>query len=53
MSSIANRLREPSSWAGFGLILMQAANAWATHDPAAIGSVIAGIVAIAAPEKKA
>lgn len=48
-----SRLYEPSTWAGLALIISQAANAYATKDPAAIGSVFAGLAAVFLPEKGA
>ncbi len=53
MSFFRNRFREPSSWAGLAAIIGTAAQAWATKDPAAIGSVIAGLAAVLTPEKAA
>lgn len=45
------RLCEPSTWAGLGLVVTQAATAYATRDPAAVGAVLAGLASIAAPER--
>lgn len=53
MSWIINRLREPSTWAGIGLIVTQAAQAWATRDPSAVVAVLGGILAAVAKEKAA
>ena len=47
------RLKEPSTWAGLAAILASAAQAWATKDPATIGAVVAGLVAIVTPERPA
>lgn len=49
---IANRLKEPSTWAGLALIVSQGMQAYATKDPVAIGSVFAGIAAVLMPERK-
>jgi len=48
---VVNRLREPSTWAGFASILAAAAHAYATRDPAAIGATVAGIAAVLMPER--
>jgi hypothetical protein len=53
MSYFKNRLREPSTWAGLASVLATAVQAYATRDPQAIGATVAGLVAIATPEKKA
>lgn len=45
------RLREPSTWAGIGLVITSAAQAWATKDPQAIGAVVAGLAGILLPER--
>ena len=50
---LKNRLSEPSTWAGIALLAAQAAQAWATKDPQAIGAVVAGAAAVLLPEKKA
>lgn len=52
MSTIKQRLKEPSTWAGLALLLTQAAQAWATKDPQAIGATAAGVAAILMPEGK-
>ena len=49
---LKNRLSEPSTWAGIALLAAQAAQAWATKDPQAIGAVVAGAAAVLLPEKK-
>lgn len=49
-AAILARLREPSTWAGIGLVMTQAATAYATRDPAAVGAVVAGLASIVAPE---
>lgn len=46
------RLREPSTWAGIAAVVATAAQAYATRDPQAIGAVVAGAVAILAPDPK-
>lgn len=48
-----NRFKEPSTWAGIGAIVTNAASAWASHDPTAIAGVIAGILAMFIREKGA
>jgi len=53
MSFFKNRFREPSTWAGLAAIIGTAAQAWATKDPAAIGTVFAGLAAVLTPEKGA
>lgn len=53
MNTILSRMREPSSWAGLALLISQAAQAFATRDPASIGAVVAGVAAIVIPERKA
>lgn len=45
------RLREPSTWAGIGLVISSAAQAWATKDPAAVGAVFAGLAGILLRER--
>lgn len=52
MQWILSRLREPSTWAGVGLVITQAAQAWATRDYSAIVAVLGGLLAMAAPEAK-
>lgn len=52
MRFFLQRLTEPSTWAGLAIIAAQAANAWATKDPAAIGTVAAGVASVLLPEKK-
>lgn len=52
MNYLINRLREPSTWAGLGLVLTQAANAWATRDPGALIAAAAGAAAILTPERR-
>ncbi len=52
MNWIINRLREPSTWAGVGLVITQAAQAWATRDPSAIMAVLGGLLAMATSEAK-
>lgn len=51
--TLKNRLREPSTWAGLAAILAAGAQAWATKDPQAIATVLAGVVAVAMPEQGA
>lgn len=51
-SAIAARLREPSTWAGIGLVVTSAAQAWATKDPQAIAAVVAGLAGIVMREAK-
>ena len=48
---IIKRLAEPSTWAGLAAIVGTAAQAWATKDPATIGAVVAGVLAVAMPER--
>lgn len=51
--TIANRLREPSTWAGIGAVVSTAAQAYVTRDPQAIAATLAGLLAIVVPERKA
>jgi len=51
-AALLRRLAEPSTWAGVGLVLTQAATAYATRDPQAIAAVVAGLVSIAVPEAR-
>lgn len=53
MQVIKNRLSEPSTWAGIAALIGTAAQAWATKDPQAIGAVLAGVLAVIVPERKA
>lgn len=53
MSYIINRLTEASTWAGIGLVITQAAQAWATKDPQAIAAVLGGLLAVLTKEKGA
>lgn len=53
MKYFLNRLREPSTWAGIGAVCIAGAQAVATRDPAAMGALLAGIVAVLVPDKKA
>lgn len=54
LSYLARRLREPSTWAGIGSLLITAAGAVNSSDPAAAaGAVVAALVAIGLPEKSA
>lgn len=52
MNTILQRLREPSTWAGVGLLLQGAAQIVATQgaEPMAWATFGAGIVAIVRPE---
>lgn len=52
MNTIANRIKEPSTWAGLAALISMGAQAWATKDPNAIGGVIAGALAMVLPERK-
>lgn len=52
MGYIANRLKEPSTWAGLAMLLQYGAQAVATRDPQAIGAAVAALVAVAAPEAR-
>lgn len=45
------RLRQPSTWAGIGLVITSAAQAWATKDPQAIGAVVAGLASVILNER--
>lgn len=47
------RLAEPSTWAGIGLCLTLAADAYAQPTPERIGAFVAGLVAILRPERPA
>jgi hypothetical protein len=49
--TVGRRLAEPSTWAGFAAILTSAVQAWATRDPVAIGTTLAGVLAVVMPEK--
>lgn len=49
-AALLARMREPSTWAGLGLVVTNAATAYATRDPVAIGALVAGLVSIARPE---
>ena len=49
-SYFLSMIRQPSTWAGIGLVVTQAAQAVATRDPQAIGATLAGVLAILAPE---
>lgn len=49
--TVAQRLREPSTWAGIAAIVGAAASAWATKDPQAIAATVAGALAVLLPEK--
>lgn len=51
MNALLARLREPSTWAGIASLIACAAQAVATKDPASIGAVVAGAIAIVTPEK--
>ena len=53
MKYFLQRLKEPSSWAGFAGLLAFAANAVATKDPQAIGGTVASLLALFLPEKPA
>ena len=53
MNRIRNRLREPSTWAGLGAIMMTGANAWTTQDPQAIAATLAALLAVVLPERPA
>jgi len=53
MNYFLKRLKEPSTWAGIGLLVSQAVSAYSTRDPVAIVSVIGGVAAVLAPEKAA
>lgn len=46
-----SRLREPSTWAGIGLVITSADQAWATKDPAAVGTLFAGLAGILLRER--
>lgn len=48
---LAARLREPSTWAGLGLAVTTGAQAWATHDPQAIGATVAAVLAVVLRER--
>lgn len=50
-AAIAQRLRQPSTWAGLGMLVTTAAQAWSTRDPQAIGATVAGVLAIVLNEK--
>ena len=49
-SYLLSLIRQPSTWAGIGLVVTQASQAVATRDPQAIGATLAGVLAILAPE---
>lgn len=49
-AALLARLCEPSTWAGVGLVVTQAATAIATRDPTAVGAVLAGLASILTPE---
>lgn len=51
--TLVSRLREPSTWAGVGAVVMTGAQAVATRDPQAIAATLAGVIAIVVPERKA
>lgn len=51
MSWINKRMTEPSTWAGVGLVITQAATAVATKDPGAIAATLMGLLAIIKGEK--
>ena len=48
---IRDRLREPSTWAGLGLVITQAAAAYTTRDPQALGALVAAVAAIVIRER--
>ena len=52
LQTFKNRLKEPSSWAGLGMLVAMGPQAWATKDPNAIGGVLAGLIAMFLPEQK-
>lgn len=47
------RLAEPSTWAGIGVCLTLAADAWANPTPERVGAFVAGLVAILRAERPA
>jgi hypothetical protein len=51
MTFFLNRMREPSTWCGLAILATQAVAAFAQRDPAAIGTAVAGLVAILMPER--
>lgn len=53
MNTLKNRLREPSTWAGLAGLIAMGAQAAATKDPQAIAGVLASLLAMVMPEKKA
>lgn len=53
MRFFLQRLKEPSSWAGIAGLFAFGAQAVATKDPAAVGTVIASVLAMFLPEKPA
>lgn len=52
-AAVVNRLREASTWAGIGTLLLTGAQAWQTRDPQMIGAAVAALVAIVTPERGA
>lgn len=46
------RLAEPSTWAGLAVAGTQLAAAVSTHNPVAIATTAAGVVAALVPEQK-
>lgn len=51
--SALNRLREPSSYGGLGLILTALPQLAGNHfDPIAWGQLITGLISVLVPEKK-
>jgi hypothetical protein len=51
MKWLANRLREPSTWAGFAALIPSVLTLMANPTPAAIGGVVAGTAAVLMKEK--
>lgn len=51
MKWLANRLREPSTWAGFASLIPSVLTLMANPTQAAIGGVVAGTAAVLMKEK--
>lgn len=50
---VINRLKEPSSWAGFGLLFMALGVPTGTYQLISqAGVAVAGLIAVAVPESK-
>ena len=50
---LLQRLREPSSWAGFATIAAMGAQALQSKDPSQIAAVVSGVCAVLVPEQAA